>query len=78
MANTAPLSISLIWKGVLRKAGFREVEKSAEGKILQVHEDREVAAKLQQAGRKRAKDFSWKNHVESVLALARELVVRQR
>jgi glycosyltransferase involved in cell wall biosynthesis len=46
--------------------------------VLQVHEDREVAAKLQQAGLERAKDFSWKNHVESVLALARELVARQR
>jgi glycosyltransferase involved in cell wall biosynthesis len=46
--------------------------------VLHVYEDREAATKLQQVGLERAKDFSWKNHVESVLAVARELTASQR
>ncbi len=45
--------------------------------VLRVYENRELAVKLQQAGLERARDFSWKKHVESVLALARELLARQ-
>ncbi len=38
--------------------------------VARVYGDHELAAKLSQAGRVRANDFSWKKHVASVLALA--------
>lgn len=42
--------------------------------VVRVYEDPGLAAKLSQAGRLRAKDFSWKEHVARLLALAAGLV----
>ncbi|HLX85014.1 MAG TPA: glycosyltransferase family 1 protein [Terriglobales bacterium] len=43
-------------------------------KILQIHESRELAQTLSQNGVRRAQDFSWSQHVERLVDLARELV----
>lgn len=43
-------------------------------RILQIQESPEVAEKLSRNGLRRARDFSWSEHVERLLALAQELV----
>jgi glycosyltransferase involved in cell wall biosynthesis len=41
--------------------------------VLRIYQSPELAAKLSSRGRQRASDFSWSNHVERMVALAREL-----
>jgi glycosyltransferase involved in cell wall biosynthesis len=43
-------------------------------RVLQVHESPGLAASLSQNGLLRARDFSWSEHVDRLLALAQELV----
>ena len=43
-------------------------------RVLQVHESPGLAASLSQNGLSRARDFSWSEHVNRLLALAHELV----
>jgi glycosyltransferase involved in cell wall biosynthesis len=43
-------------------------------RILQIEESPELAEKLSCSGRRRARDFSWSVHVETLIALAHELV----
>lgn len=43
-------------------------------RVLQVHQSPELAEQLSGNGLKRAKDFSWSAHVESLLGLADELI----
>jgi glycosyltransferase involved in cell wall biosynthesis len=42
--------------------------------VLQIQQSPEFAEKLSQNGLRRARDFSWSEHVERLLALARELL----
>ena len=42
--------------------------------ILQIHESRQTESRLSTNGLGRAQDFSWKEHVDRLLALAKELV----
>jgi glycosyltransferase involved in cell wall biosynthesis len=43
-------------------------------KVLQIQESPELAEKLSRNGLKRARDFSWSEHVERLVVLAQELV----
>ena len=43
-------------------------------RVLQIHESPELAEKLSRHGLRRARDFSWSEHVERLVGLARELV----
>ena len=43
-------------------------------RVLQIRESPELAEKLSRNGLRRARDFSWSEHVERLLALAQELV----
>jgi glycosyltransferase involved in cell wall biosynthesis len=43
-------------------------------RVMQVHESPELAEKLSRNGLRRARDFSWSEHVERLVGLARELV----
>jgi glycosyltransferase involved in cell wall biosynthesis len=43
-------------------------------RVMQIQESQELAVKLSRNGLRRACDFSWSEHVESLVGLARELV----
>ncbi|MGA2200416.1 MAG: glycosyltransferase family 1 protein [Terriglobales bacterium] len=43
-------------------------------RVLQIQESPELAEKLSRSGRRRARDFSWSEHVERLVVLAQELV----
>ncbi len=43
-------------------------------RVHEIHESPELAQKLSSHGLQRARDFSWSNHVERIVALAHELV----
>jgi glycosyltransferase involved in cell wall biosynthesis len=45
-------------------------------RVLQIHQSPELADKLSCNGLRRARDFSWSEHVERLLVLAQELVQR--
>jgi glycosyltransferase involved in cell wall biosynthesis len=47
-------------------------------RVLEIHESPELAQKLSSHGLQRARDFSWSNHVERIVALAQELVSSAR
>jgi glycosyltransferase involved in cell wall biosynthesis len=42
--------------------------------VLRIHESRELAETLSHNGLRRARDFSWREHVERLVVLAKELV----
>jgi glycosyltransferase involved in cell wall biosynthesis len=46
--------------------------------VLRVHESPELAEQLSKNGIRRARDFSWSEHVERLVALAQELMPPQR
>jgi glycosyltransferase involved in cell wall biosynthesis len=46
-------------------------------RVLHLHADQELAARLSRSGRARAKDFSWETHVTGLLDLAADLIKRQ-
>jgi len=43
-------------------------------RVMQIQESPELAARLSRNGLRRARDFSWSEHVERLVGLARELV----
>jgi glycosyltransferase involved in cell wall biosynthesis len=43
-------------------------------RVLQIQRSPELAEKLSRAGLRRARDFSWSEHVERLLVMARELI----
>ena len=43
-------------------------------RVVQIQESPELAEKLSRNGLRRARDFSWSEHVERLLVLAQELV----
>ena len=45
--------------------------------ILQLHRSTELRERLSQNGLRRARDFSWSEHVEGLVSLAWELVQRE-
>jgi glycosyltransferase involved in cell wall biosynthesis len=47
-------------------------------RVLQIQESPELAEKLSRNGRRRARDFSWSEHVECLLVLAQHLVHSER
>jgi glycosyltransferase involved in cell wall biosynthesis len=42
--------------------------------VLQIHESPQLEQKLSSNGLRRARDFSWSNHVDRLLVLAEELI----
>ena len=47
-------------------------------RVLQIQESPELAEKLSRNGLRRARDFSWSEHVERLLVLAQELLQPER
>jgi glycosyltransferase involved in cell wall biosynthesis len=47
-------------------------------RVMQIQESPELAEKLSRNGVRRARDFSWSEHVQRLVVLARELVRRER
>jgi glycosyltransferase involved in cell wall biosynthesis len=43
-------------------------------RVMQIHESPELAQKLSRNGLRRARDFSWSEHVERLIVLAQGLV----
>jgi len=66
-----------VHREICRDAGIYFPRFSPEGlaeRVLQIQESPELAAKLSRNGLRRARDFSWSEHVERLVALAQELV----